>query len=225
MYQGVIKEERLIFLRQVDDFAVASKHEKTCQLFLESMNRLLRIPLKILGRISRFNGNNIHQCREYIKINQEKYLTKMLGAHQWLVQTKNPTPIPLLYDSKWVQQLETAACPTTSHKQILLKEKMGFHYRQVISEVIYPMMKARPDICFHATKLSQYMENPGELHYLTLRELCAYLAHTIQDGIYYWRNEQRMDLPDEQLPTLHADNYDMEVRPDMHRDTLYICRC
>ncbi len=30
-----------------------------------------------------------------------------------------------------------------------------------------------------------------------------------------------MDLPDEQLPTLHANNYDMEVHPDMHQDTLY----
>jgi hypothetical protein len=221
MYQGVIKEKRIIFLRQVDDFAVASKQAKTCQEFLESMNRLLQIPLKILGIISRFNGNDIHQCREYIKINQEKYLTKMLGAHKWLVQTGNLAPIPLPSDSKWIQQLETAACPTTSHEQIMLKEKMGFSYRQVIGEVIYPMMKARPDICFHATKLSQYMENPGELHYLALRELCAYLAHTIHDGIYYWRNEQRTDLPDEHVPTLHANNYDIEVRPNMHHGTLY----
>jgi hypothetical protein len=35
MYQGVIKEKRIIFLRQVDDFAVASKQAKTCQEFLE----------------------------------------------------------------------------------------------------------------------------------------------------------------------------------------------
>jgi hypothetical protein len=71
-------------------------------------------------------------------------------------------------DSKWVQQLETVTCPTTIDEQKLLKEKMGFHYRQVIREVIYPMMKAQPDICFHTTKLSQYMENPGEAHYLAL---------------------------------------------------------
>jgi hypothetical protein len=188
MYQGTINGERLIFLHQVDDFAVASKHEKTAQTFLDTIKASLQIPLKSLGLVNRFNGNDVHQTREYIKINQEKYLTKMLSAHKWLVQTQSTIPTPLPSDNKWVQQLEMATCPTTVDEQKLLKEKMGFHYRQVIGEVIYPMMKARPDICFHATKLSQYMENPGELHYLALRELCNYLAHTVQDGIYYWRD-------------------------------------
>jgi hypothetical protein len=221
MYQGTINEERIIFLRQVDDFAVASKHEKTAQLFLDTINALLRIPLKSLGLVNRFNGNDIHQTRKYIKINQEKYLTKMLGAHKWLVQTQSKTPIPLPSDSKWVQQLETATCPTTIDEQKLLKEKMGFHYRQVIGEVIFPMMKAQRDICFHATKLSQYMENPGEAHYLALRELCTYLAQTVQDSIYYWRDEPRMDLSNEPLPTLYADNYQLEVHPEHHNNTLY----
>jgi hypothetical protein len=120
-----------------------------------------------------------------------------------------------------VQQIEAAACPTTLSEQQQLKNKMGFHYRQVIGEVIYPMMKARPDICFHATKLSQYMENPGEQHYIALRTLCTYLAHTIQDGIYYWRNAPRPDLPQGQLPTLHADNHEMIVRPEQHNGMLY----
>jgi hypothetical protein len=93
---------------------------------------------------------------------------------------------------------------------------MGFNYRQVIGEVIYPMMKCRPDIAFHATKLSQYMENPAEEHYTALRQLCNYLAHTIDDGIYYWRTNPRLDLPQAPHPTPYHDNYTMEINPADH---------
>jgi hypothetical protein len=49
MYQGTINGERIIFLRQVDDFAVASKHQKVCYSFLDTINGMLQIPLKTLG--------------------------------------------------------------------------------------------------------------------------------------------------------------------------------
>jgi hypothetical protein len=63
---------------------------------------------------------------------------------------------------------------------------MGFNYRQVIGEIIFPMMKCRPEIAPHAIKLSQYMENPAKQHYEALRDILAFLAHTVNDGIYYW---------------------------------------
>lgn len=212
MYQGIIKTIRVIFLRQVDDFAVASRNATVCQYLLDQIKLSMRIPLKTLGIVTCFNGNDIHQTREFIKITQEKYLTKMLHSHGWTTPASGK-PIPLPSDSKWIQQLETADHPTTLVQQQDLCMAMGFNYHQVIGEVIYPVVKAHPDICFHAVKLSQYMENPGLIHYHALRELCSYLAATITDGIYYWRDEPRLDLPREPLPTLHADNYCLEVTP------------
>jgi len=55
--------------------------------------------------------------------------------------------------------------PATVGDKLQLKEQMAFNYRQVIGEVIFPMMKCRPEIAPHAIKLSQYMENPGAEHY------------------------------------------------------------
>ena len=109
------------------------------------------------------------------------------------------------YDPKYI--------PLKMDAKQTLKHKMGFHYRQVIGEIIYPMMKCRPDIAFHATKLSQFMENPAEVHYVALRQLCEYLAQTLTDGIYYWRTQTRTDLPERPLPILHHDNYIMKTDP------------
>jgi hypothetical protein len=97
---------------------------------------------------------------------------------------------------------------------------MGLNYRQVIGKVIFPMMKCRPEISPHAIKLSQYMENPAIEHYQAIRDLIAYLAATIEDGIYYWRKKPVMELPIGPIPQIHNDNYSM---PDNtpNEDNLY----
>ena len=69
------------------------------------------------------------------------------------------------------------------------------------------MMKCRPEIAAAAIKLSQHMENPAELHYKAVLGILEFLSATIDHGIYYWRQEPRMDLPDAPLPTTHHDNY------------------
>jgi hypothetical protein len=50
------------------------------------------------------------------------------------------------------------------------------------------MIKCRPDIAFHITKLSQYMDNPAEIHYTALTQILKYIAATAEYGIYYWRD-------------------------------------
>jgi hypothetical protein len=93
---------------------------------------------------------------------------------------------------------------------------MGLNYQQIIGELIYPMMKCRPDIAFHITKLSQYMDNPVEIHYTTLIQILKYIVVTPDHGIYYWRDKPRLDLPIHPLPTCNHDNYD--IQPIQNQD-------
>ena len=52
------------------------------------------------------------------------------------------------------------------------------------------------------------MENPAKLHYAAAKHLASvYLAHTINEGIYYWRKHPLQTLPAGPLPVLHADNH------------------
>jgi len=212
LYAGEINGHRVLFLRQVDDFAVASSDMQTARELIDAINAKMRIDVKHLGIIDRFNGVDVHQTRYYVKITCEKYLHKMIKAHDWLLKGTTPiNPIPLPADNHYIRKLEEAVVPATLTEKLQLKEAMGYNYRQVIGEVIFPMMKCRPEIAPHAIKLSQYMENPATEHYQAIRELVAYLAATIEDGIYYWRKTPVMELPIGPMPQLHNDNY---VMPD-----------
>jgi hypothetical protein len=224
LYAGRDPGTRILFLRQVDDFAAAAKTKAAAITLFHKINASLRINLKILGRVEHFNGMDIHQTKDFIKITCEKYLYKMLNNHGWLATTTTPTsdkPIPLPSDNHFMQALENATPPNTESERKELSAKMGFHYRQVIGEVMYPMTKCRLDVAFHITKLSQYMDNPAEEHYLAFRQLCRYLASTINEGIYYWRLQPHTDLPPMAHPSTLTDNYSLEINPTQASPTLY----
>jgi hypothetical protein len=104
------------------------------------------------------------------------------------------------------------------------------HYRQLIGEFIWPMIKCRPDISFHVTKLSQFMANPAEAHYQALRSIGSYLANTIDTGIYYWRDTPRQDFLRETylqytrnhthsrmtLPRIQGSSLHMQIQTGVH---------
>jgi hypothetical protein len=97
LYAGTIDGNRILFLRQVDDFAVAAKDEHSANQLIKLINSKMRIDMKALGIINRFNGIDIHQTRNYIKITCEKYIHKMLKQHNWLdtsTMATKPTPLP-----------------------------------------------------------------------------------------------------------------------------------
>jgi hypothetical protein len=213
LYSGTINNAKIFFLRQVDDFAVAAINKEVAMELINAINEQMRIEVKHLGLIDRFNGLDIQQTRYYVKITCEKYLNKMIRGHKALLKNVPNNPVPLPADSTYIWNLEMAVVPTTVPEKLKLKQTMGFNYRQVIGEIIFPTMKCRPEIAPHAIKLSQYMENPAEVHYQALRDILGYLAKTANEGIYYWRTTPRMDLPAAQLPSLHPDNYVMSEKP------------
>jgi dUTP pyrophosphatase len=220
LYSGFYTGERVLFLRQVDDFAVASTNKSTAESLITAINDQMRIEVKHLGILDRFNGLDILQSRHFVKITCEKYLKKMVKGHHDILKDKNipQNPVPLPADSNYIRNLETAKVPTTLPEKLKLKERMGVNYRQIIGEIIFPMMKCRPEIAPHAIKLSQYMENPAEAHYQALLDILGFLANTIDDGIYYWRTSPRMDLPPHPLPSLHPDNYMMQDNTPNNKD-------
>jgi len=169
--------------------------------------------VKDLGIIGRFNGVDIFQTKYYVKITCERYITKMLQAHDWMLKEPPPTnPIPLPSEQEFARSLEQAVPPSTQTEKDQLRQTMGFNYRQVVGEFIWPMVKCRPDFAPHIIRLSQHLDNPAKEHYEAARQLANYLAATITEGIYYWRDQPVDSLPDGELPTLHADNYQLKTQ-------------
>ena len=109
-------------------------------------------------------------------------------------------------DNSYQQRLEQAPIRTEEEIKSLEKE-MGFGYRQAIGELIYAMVTCRrADIAHAAIKLSQYSTRPTRIHFEAVKDIMRYLKHTIDDGIYYWRKQPRIDLPYESPPVMKNDN-------------------
>ena len=205
IYSTKIKGKKVLFLRQVDDFAVACKDKTIAQAVIKQIGQYLSVPLNDLGIIKKFNGIDVTQARDYVKISCETFLDKVLDQHGWQETITQHNPIPMRDDNTYQQQLEIAELPTTIQQQQQLRDE-NFNYRQVIGEAIYAMTVARPDISAAVIKLSQYAANPAKIHYQALRHLMKYLALTKSHGIHYWRTVPNLLLPDVKPQTCILDD-------------------
>ena len=209
LYHGTFQGKKVLFLRQVDDFSVASEDEETCIKVIEEISKYLKAPLKMLGLVDQFNGIQIEQTQTYIKLHNEKYIEKILAKHGWLNDKYKTTsrPIPMRYESKHIHELETEKGPVDQLEKTMLEDKMKFSYRQALGEALYAMVTCRPDISVAISKLSQYANNPAEVHYVALKNVFRYLRSTKSDGIYYWRKQilKSSLLKQGILPTMYSD--------------------
>ena len=61
LYSGFINNQRVILMRQVDDFAIACPDEHTANILLDLIEDHLSIPLKRQGLINMYNGIDVTQ--------------------------------------------------------------------------------------------------------------------------------------------------------------------
>jgi hypothetical protein len=106
LYSGTSNDQHVLFLRQVDDFAIAAPDAKTSGLVMDLIDDKLTIPIKRQGYLDMYNGVNIYQTQDYIKINIKTFADKAFAKHisTWM-KTSYPTPnrsTPLPSDDKWL---------------------------------------------------------------------------------------------------------------------------
>ena len=201
----------VLFLRQVDDFAIACEDKSTATDVIESINNKMTIDVKELGMIDRFNGVDVLQSRHYIKLYNATYIRKILQHHHWLAKEyplSKAKPIPMKDNTEYHRKLESAV-PLTTQERELLEKRIGFTYRQAIGELIYALVTCRPDLSFAVVKLAQYSANPAEIHFDAVKQVYKYLQATIDRGLIYWRKTPNMSLPIHPLPRQEDDvNYE-----------------
>ena len=199
----------VLFLRQVDDFAISCEDKATSQSVIDIINSKMTVNIKELGTIERFNGVDVLQTKHFIKLYNNTYINKILQRHDWIHQEQLPPlhnlPLPMKSDTQYQRNLEQQPIPTEKEIQQLEKE-MGFGYRQAIGELIYALVTCRPDISYPVIKLSQYSTRPTRAHFEAVKDVYRYLKATENDGIHFWRKEPRHDLPYHPPPLLNNDN-------------------
>ena len=198
LYHGVYKGNEILFLCQVNDFAIACDNEQIAKDMITDINSKMSVNIKYLGLLDRFNGVDIAQTRQYMNIHNQTYLKKILKNYSWIWKDKNykrVNSVPMKTTHGYHKSLEEANRPLTPDSTIKLQRNQGFNYRQAIGELLYAMVTCRPDISYPVIKLSQYSNNPGDIHYKAIKELMHFLHDTIDDGIIYWQPKGNDILP------------------------------
>ena len=193
-------------------------------IIFDSMDFELQIPIKQQGLLSLSNGLDVQQSRWYIKISVHTYRSKTLAPYfnDWLDIPSKPLPVPLGTNEKFNNELYKAIGDPDLKVQAALAKRIGFGYRKAIGELIWPMTTCRPDLSQAVVKCSQASAAPTETRYNAIKSI-RYLAATMSDGIYFWRTAARMDLPDDELPTIHSTPHDLRMQGRPEENTLNLC--
>jgi hypothetical protein len=218
IYSGTVLDERVLFMCQVDDFAIATPSERIGNHILDLIDDKLSIPMKQQGFPTLYNGLDIHQTRDYIKLSCKTYFDKLCQGHitnRWMTAYQiadRPTPLPTTQTFMKVLQEDDGDPYPAAQKQ--LKRRMGFSYRSGIGQLVYPMVCCRPDLSYTTVKLSQFNTCPGKTHYNGVRHALKYLHQTRTQGLHYWRTSSCTKLDSTPPPPcLSLDNDDSDSKP------------
>ena len=187
LYSGLIEGDRVLFMRQVDDFAVAVPSERIANILFDLIDDKLTFPLKRMGLVDLFNGVSITQTRDWIKLSVKTYLERIMEKHRstWMKTDATPdTPTPLPARRTFMRDFLSAVGSDDEKAQTKLAKEMGFGFRNGIGEIIYAMTTCRPDVSYGVVRASQYSVKPVPIHYHGVRHMLKYLWHTRDDGIY-----------------------------------------
>jgi hypothetical protein len=177
-------------------------------------------PLNDLGVIKRFNGIDILQTRDFVKISCETYIDKIVSHHNWQHEVASNQPIPMRADSESLRKLELSKGPEDPVEAQALETEMGFSYRQAIGELIFAMTVGRIDISYPIIKLSQYSAQPSKAHYQALKQIFVYLNATRDNGLIYWRTEPNPNMPYVEPPTPVSAPSALQGFPETHEANL-----
>jgi len=81
LYQGEIHGQLLLICWLVDNFAIAAKDPKTADTLISKINAHVTTQNKGLGKC--YNGIDLDQTHDYIKVLCKSFIDHMLQTHGW----------------------------------------------------------------------------------------------------------------------------------------------
>ena len=159
----------MILKRQVDNFAIAAPDERTGNILLDMIDDELTIPMKRQGYLDMYNGVDVIQTRDYIKISSKTFIERICEKYliSWMQNftSTDDRPTPLPTDPTWFKKFNSAVGDPDPKVQAKLAKKMQMTHRCGVGELIWAMTTTRPDVAFASVKLSQANSAPDEHHY------------------------------------------------------------
>jgi hypothetical protein len=148
-------DQHRLLCRQVDDMAVACSNPTVAQGLIDSIGKVVDLNSQVI--LSSFNGVDIDQRREYVKVSCKSYLGRILKTHGWdkssLTEKLNSKPIEVLAASTAEELSTSVGLAEDSTDHCTLEKERGFTYRQVAGELTYAYVVGSLGISYAVTPL------------------------------------------------------------------------
>ncbi len=160
-----------------------------------------------------FNGIDITQTRDYIKILFKSFIDKCCEKRlaswmsSYLLAAACPTPLPC--NPNWFKKFNPAIGDPDPKKQADLAKSMHLSYHSGVGELIWTITSCCPDLANTSVKLSQSNSCPHEHQYHRLCHALKHLHTTWDDDIYFWHTSPWLELNEGPLPTVHSKKLDL----------------
>lgn len=180
VYRKDIDHETLLVIIWVDDLIIAASNNNLLNTFKETMRS--KFNMKDLGKISSFLGIQFIQKEAEIRMNQKRYIQRMLERFGMSDCKPRSTPCELKTD--------TTTCGGSDANETVNSRE----YREIVGSLIYAMTCTRPDISWVVSRLSQTLAQPTREDLVTAKQVLRYLKGTNDFELIFKKSSEDLDL-------------------------------
>jgi hypothetical protein len=162
-------DEHTIVAVATDDMAVTSKRKTDADQFKSDIKKHWEITDN--GPIKWFLGFEIKRDRQSrtLSINQSAYIETMVERFGLTNAKRVATPMDQSI------HFSTEQSPSTPNQSSRMH---GIPYSEAIGSVLWPVVVSRPDAAYAVGVLSQFIQNPGTVHWEGVKRVIVYLGAT-----------------------------------------------
>ncbi|KAK8715751.1 hypothetical protein V6N13_043077 [Hibiscus sabdariffa] len=139
--------------------------------------------MKDLGEAAYILGVKIYRdrSRRLLGLSQSTYIDKVFKRFNMEASKKGF--LPMTHGISLSKEM----CPSTSQE----RERMSqIPYTSAIGSIMYAMICTRPDLSYALSMISRYQANPGEGHWVAVKNILKYLRRTKDVFLLYGGEEQ-----------------------------------
>ncbi|KAJ9553795.1 hypothetical protein OSB04_017840 [Centaurea solstitialis] len=143
--------------------------------------------MKDLGEAAYILGIKIYRNRSkrLIGLSQSTYIDKILKKFRMDESKKGFIPM------QHSIVLSKTQCPVSSQDQDKMK---SVPYVSAIGSIMYAMLCTRPDVAYSVSVTSRYQQNPGEPHWVAVKNILKYLRRTKEMFLVFGGSEDEISV-------------------------------
>ncbi|KAJ9561208.1 hypothetical protein OSB04_006368 [Centaurea solstitialis] len=169
----------------VDDILLIRNDVPTLQSVKEWLSKCFQ--MKDLGEAAYILGIKIYRNRSkrLIGLSQSTYIDKVLKRFRMDESKKGFIPM------QHGIVLSKTQCPVSSEDQDKMK---SVPYASAIGSIMYAMLCTRPDVAYSVSVTSRYQQNPGEAHWVAVKNILKYLRRTKEIFLVFGGSEDEISV-------------------------------